>query len=117
MYTEYFTSQQETTPQETPPRQSPPSRRAAPKRRRRRNTQRKILLLATGCALAEARDTLVWAMSAEPASLDPMNTASMNTFTITYALYDCLTIADGNGGSRQSDDGGVSYGNDAQREK
>lgn len=57
-----------------------------------------ILLLATGCALAEARDTLVWAMSAEPASLDPMNTASMNTFTITYALYDCLTISDGNGG-------------------
>ena len=58
-----------------------------------------ILLLVTGCALAEApRDTLVWAMSAEPASLDPMNTASMNTFTITYALYDCLTISDGNGG-------------------
>ena len=57
-----------------------------------------VLLLATGCALAEARDTLVWAMSAEPASLDPMNTASMNTFTITYALYDCLTISDGNGG-------------------
>ena len=27
-----------------------------------------------------------------------MNTASMNTFTITYALYDCLTISDGNGG-------------------
>ena len=51
-----------------------------------------ILLLVTSCALAEApRDTLVWAMSAEPASLDPMNTASMNTFTITYALYDCLT--------------------------
>ena len=50
-------------------------------------------------ASAEApRDTLVWAMSADPASLDPMNTASMNTFTITYALYDCLTIADGNGG-------------------
>ena len=58
-----------------------------------------VLLLATGCALADApRDTLVWAMSAEPASLDPMNTASMNTFTITYALYDCLTISDGNGG-------------------
>ena len=58
-----------------------------------------VLMLATGCALAEApHDTLVWAMSAEPASLDPMNTASMNTFTITYALYDCLTISDGNGG-------------------
>lgn len=35
-----------------------------------------VLMLATGCALAEApHDTLVWAMSAEPASLDPMNTA------------------------------------------
>ena len=51
-----------------------------------------ILVLAMGSVSAEApRDTLVWAMSAEPVSLDPMNTASMNTFTITYALYDCLT--------------------------
>ena len=58
-----------------------------------------ILVLAMGSVSAEApRDTLVWAMSAEPVSLDPMNTASMNTFTITYALYDCLTISDGNGG-------------------
>ena len=56
------------------------------------------LLMLCGVAVAEDKDTLVWAMSADPASLDPMNTASMNTFTITYALYDCLTISDGNGG-------------------
>ena len=56
------------------------------------------LLMLCSVAVAEDKDTLVWAMSADPASLDPMNTASMNTFTITYALYDCLTISDGNGG-------------------
>lgn len=58
-----------------------------------------ILVLFAAPVSAEApRDSLVWAMSADPASLDPMNTASMNTFTITYAVYDCLTISDGNGG-------------------
>ena len=57
------------------------------------------MMLFVAPVSAEApRDSLVWAMSADPASLDPMNTASMNTFTITYALYDCLTISDGNGG-------------------
>ena len=56
------------------------------------------MMLFAAPVSAEARDSLVWAMSADPASLDPMNTASMNTFTITYALYDCLTISDGNGG-------------------
>lgn len=56
------------------------------------------MMLFAAPVSAQARDSLVWAMSADPASLDPMNTASMNTFTITYALYDCLTISDGNGG-------------------
>ena len=56
-----------------------------------------ILTLSFG-ACAEAKDTLVWAMSSDPATLDPMNTANMNTFTITYAIYDCLTISDGQGG-------------------
>ena len=44
------------------------------------------LLMLCSVAVAEDKDTLVWAMSADPASLDPMNTASMNTLTITYAL-------------------------------
>lgn len=54
-------------------------------------------LALLGTAAADS-DTLVWAMSSDPSSLDPMNTANMNTFTITYALYDCLTISDGKGG-------------------
>lgn len=44
------------------------------------------------------RTSLVYGMSAEPTTLDPMNIASMNVFTITYALYDTLTVSDGNGG-------------------
>lgn len=54
-----------------------------------------LLLLACGAA---ADGTLTWAMSSDPATLDPMYTANMNTFTITYAIYDCLTISDGQGG-------------------
>ena len=44
------------------------------------------------------RTSMVYGMSAEPSTLDPMNVASMNTFTVTYALYDTLTVSDGNGG-------------------
>ena len=43
------------------------------------------------------RTSMVYGMSAEPSTLDPMNVASMNTFTVTYALYDTLTVSDGNG--------------------
>ena len=53
---------------------------------------------STAASAPVAKDSIVWAMNAEPSSLDPMNTASMNTFTVTYALYDCLTIADDKGG-------------------
>ena len=41
-----------------------------------------LLIFAAPVSAETKRDTLVWAMSADPASLDPMNTASMNTFTI-----------------------------------
>ena len=44
------------------------------------------------------RTSLVYGMSGEPSTLDPMNVANMNTFTVTYALYDTLTVSDGNGG-------------------
>lgn len=43
------------------------------------------------------RTSMVYGMSAEPSTLDPMNIASMNTFTVTYALYDTLTAPDGSG--------------------
>lgn len=62
-----------------------------------------LSLVACGGGASEAesdgpRTSMVYGMSAEPSTLDPMNVASMNTFTVTYALYDTLTVSDGNGG-------------------
>lgn len=45
----------------------------------------------------QAKTTMTYGLSAEPSGLDPMKLATMSAFTVTYALYDTLTIADGEG--------------------
>lgn len=60
-----------------------------------------VLATVTGCGGSggndEGRDDLIFAVSAEPNSLDPMAIAMMSTFSITYSIYDNLVEEDENG--------------------